>query len=288
MTWLHRHDQFSPDWEEIDTDSLGDRRIVFHQASFRFRLHETIVVVGEERTLCREKEVRKEPLRREGTVLFEPGTATPLAYSGLAGCLAEAPFENPPDIRTRLHPMNCAIPPEYEVILDGYTWNFERSSAGEQKKLSRNRLEGVESRLEHTALPSEVRQSEAHDASSMTAPLAGTRPVPGVAITVAKSGNSGYGHGIQYRQSTGRAWSETEMEAFQEFMTPCRNSPDRSFPSTAEAFTSLKYRTESGRVVDTSIRSGDRPALSVVIESAEALVDNGCEVSKVGMPDEFR
>lgn len=294
LTRLHRKNEFQPDWKPLNTDSLGDRLVLFSHRAFRFGYYEKTVVIDDDKALCREV---NESEHDYNLVWFKPNSATPIGYTGDAGCLAEPSLGNPPNSGYPDY-LSCNFNPEFRVILDGYAWDSERKAPSQQRNLSRRRIDAVRRRLPHAALPKRIQAVHPHGASLTTAPVDDGRPVPGVLVRIIDDNFSPNpsrivgtetdpdGPRFRYRQSVSDPWTDSQMKSFREFM---RENPERHKQALlTDWFMSIEYRRTNGTVASRSTNHFRPPATKIaLLDWATALVENECDISETGMPGKF-
>lgn len=290
MTWLHARKPFWPEWEELDTDDLGERQMILEYGySGDNGGSRTTIILDRDRLHCRVMKEARSQLGLVAEFFFEPGTDKPVAYSGAGHCATEPPHADgtkAKDIRWRFA---CAYDQEASLELHGYAWPFERSDDESAKELSQARIAAIKRRLGSTALPHKVSKTVAHGMQSTRAPVATAKPVFGVYVAIDDPKIGEARRRPQFLESTGPPMTKAQFDDFRAFVDENAVTRTPQKFTTAHTWFSLEYWTSKGRQeqYSASLLESGRPVMDALEAWSIALAKSDCQVSDVGSPRAF-
>jgi hypothetical protein len=239
------------------------------------------MIVSQEKTICRETS-RVDP-SLQVSVLFDPGTARPVAFTEGGECLTEPSMG---EYHDSVDGARCRSLQDPWVFIDGYAWPSEGSTETSLKQLSSDRIDAVRKHLKNSAFPSEIADTTAHGSSRTTAPYRKDSPLPGVTLRLSKSAHlKGSPRGVTFRQITGTSVREEQLKNLRDFAANHRErlvSGEDDFCRIGGPMETVKLRARGGEILDlpTDCAVKSPPIVNAVGAWAQDLSDNDCDVSK--------
>jgi hypothetical protein len=171
------------------------------------------ITIDEKSAKCRERRPRRSGVLATGKILFDAGTAHPVAYTNIGACLSENPVAS-----SRSSLFKCRFDGSSALYLEGHARESETIGAQDARILSSQRLDRINSMLAGSALPKSVVGTRALGADVLDNRKQMSGLLHGVSIYVVNSGAFNADGATRYTKSTGPGWSEGELRAFSRFM----------------------------------------------------------------------
>jgi hypothetical protein len=283
MTWLHANKPTAAEWkswEDLSPGYLNGRYLVYRRGVIGGPIR--IIAIGKERAVCQGREIDSSDILARGSILFVPGTSTPIAYSGVGKCLTESETSSmsPEDLE-------CSFPEDAAVFLVGHANGTPKDSTMSATQLGQKRLRVVRRFIAETPLPDEIAQEVTTESGVGNETTDAKGPVLGVRIQVVQSGTDVDTARPLIEQTIGPAWTESEHLKFSEFM---KRWVDPLGPSIeTETDLHIRYQDAYGFVQTyLGLRPSKTTAGSQALKSwADAMFENACHTEEAGLPTDY-
>ncbi|GEM_PF-5337048 len=283
MTWLHANKPTAAEWkswEDLSPGYLDGRYLVYRRGGIGGPIR--IIAIGKERAVCQGREVDSSDILARGSILFVPGTSTPIAYSGVGKCLTESePSSMSPE------DLECSFPEDAAVFLVGHANGTPKDSTMSATQLGQKRLKIVKRFTAETPLPDEIAQ-EVTKASGVETEKTGDRqPILGVRIQVVQSSSDVDTTRPLIEQTIGPAWTESEHLKFSKFMKRWVDPGGSSIETETDLH--IRYQDAYGFVQTyLGLRPSRTTAGSQALESwADAMFEHACHTEEAGLPTDY-